>query len=56
MKENGMSDWLVDGLLEIYAIIRAGHAAQTTTSIEEITGRKPILFSQFVKDYAKDLM
>ena len=55
MKENGMSDWLVDGLLEIYAIIRAGHAAQTTTSIEEITGRKPILFSQFVKDYAKDL-
>ena len=49
MKENGMSDWLVDGLLEIYAIIRAGHAAQTTTSIEEITGRKPILFSQFCK-------
>lgn len=55
MKENGMSDWLVDGLLEIYAIIRAGHAAQTNTSIEEITGRKPILFSQFVKDYAKAL-
>ena len=55
MKENGMSDWLVDGLLEIYTIIRTGHAAQTTTSIEEITGRKPILFSQFVKDYAKAL-
>jgi hypothetical protein len=34
------------------AIIKAGHAAQTTTAIEEITGRKPILFSQFAKDYA----
>ena len=56
MKDTGMmTDWLIDALLELYGIIRAGHAAQTTSSIEDITGRKPILFSQFVKDYAKAL-
>lgn len=55
MKETGMPDWLIDGLLEIYATIKAGYAAQTTTAIEEITGKKPILFSQFVKDYAEAL-
>jgi len=55
MKETGMMDWLIDALLELYGIIRAGHAAQIIGSIEEITGRKPILFSQFAKDYAKAL-
>ena len=55
MKETGMTDWLIDAILEFYAIIRAGHAAQITRSIEEISGRKPILFSQFAKDYAKAL-
>jgi uncharacterized protein YbjT (DUF2867 family) len=56
MKDTGMmTDWLIDALLELYGIIRAGHAAQITSSIEDITGRKPILFSQFVKDYAKAL-
>ena len=56
MKDTGMmTDWLIDALLELYGIIRAGHAAQITSSIEDITGRKAILFSQFVKDYAKAL-
>jgi len=50
-----MSDWLIDALLELYDIIKAGHAAQITSAIEDITGRKPILFSQFVKDYRKVL-
>lgn len=56
MKGAGMTDWLIDGLLELYAIIRVGHAAQITTAIEEITGRKPIVFSQFAKDYAEVLV
>jgi hypothetical protein len=56
MKDTGMmSDWLIDALLELYDIIKAGHAAQITSAIEDITGRKPILFSQFVKDYRKVL-
>ncbi|HEY6949278.1 MAG TPA: hypothetical protein VI146_01610, partial [Nitrososphaeraceae archaeon] len=40
-----MSDWLIDALLELYGIIRAGHATQITSSIEDITGRKPLIFT-----------
>jgi uncharacterized protein YbjT (DUF2867 family) len=52
MREAGMEDWLIDATIESYRIIRAGYASQTTKVVEQITGRKPITFSQFAKDYA----
>jgi uncharacterized protein YbjT (DUF2867 family) len=53
MKENsGLDDWIVDAIMEFYSIIREGHASQTSNIVEQITGRKPISFSQFAKDYA----
>jgi uncharacterized protein YbjT (DUF2867 family) len=55
MMKMGMEDWLIDAMMELYSIIRSGYASQTTSSIEEVTGRKPILFSQFAKDYAEAL-
>jgi hypothetical protein len=55
MKESGMDDWLIDAIMEFYSIIKAGHASQTTNVFEQITGRKPITFSQFAKDYAEFL-
>lgn len=48
----GMEEWLIDAMMESYSIIRAGNASQTTTVVEQITGRKPITFRQFAKDYA----
>ena len=53
MKESAMDDWVVDAIMEFYSIIRTGHASQTTNVVEQITGRKPIPFSQFAKDYAE---
>jgi hypothetical protein len=53
MKEMGMGDWLTDAMVEQFYSIRAGYASQTTTVVEQIIGRKPISFAQFVKDYAK---
>jgi uncharacterized protein YbjT (DUF2867 family) len=55
MKKVGMSDWLIDDIMKFYGIIRLGYASQITNTIEEITGKRPILFSQFAKDYAKAL-
>jgi hypothetical protein len=55
MMKMGMEDWLIDAMMELYSIIRSGYASQTTSSIEEVTGRKPILFSQFAKNYAQAL-
>jgi uncharacterized protein YbjT (DUF2867 family) len=52
MREPGMEDWLITATMESYRIIRAGYASQTTKVVEQITGRKPITFSQFAKDYA----
>jgi len=53
MEENGMDAWLIDAIMEFYSIIKAGRASQTTNIVEQITGHKPISFSQFAKDYAK---
>jgi uncharacterized protein YbjT (DUF2867 family) len=53
MEENGMDDCLIDAIMEFYSIIKAGRASQTTNVVEQITGRKPISFSQFAKDYAE---
>jgi uncharacterized protein YbjT (DUF2867 family) len=53
MKQIGMEDWLIDAIMEFFSIVRAGRASQTTTVVEQITGRKPISFAQFAKDYAE---
>lgn len=51
MKEMGMEDWLIAALIELYNIIKAGYASQTTDTIEKILGRKAISFEQFVRDH-----
>jgi uncharacterized protein YbjT (DUF2867 family) len=53
MKEMGMDDWLTDTMVEQFYSIRSGFASQTTTLVEQIIRRKPISFSQFVKDYVQ---
>jgi uncharacterized protein YbjT (DUF2867 family) len=55
MMKIGMGDWLIDAIMEYYPIIKSGYASETTSTIEEVTGRKPILFSEFAKDYAEVL-
>jgi uncharacterized protein YbjT (DUF2867 family) len=32
-------------------IIRRGYASQVSSAVEEVTGKRPISFSQFAKDY-----
>jgi uncharacterized protein YbjT (DUF2867 family) len=54
MKEIGMDDWFIDVMMDGFNyIIRGGYGSQTTTAVEQITGRKPISFAQFAKDYAE---
>ena len=51
MKQVGMESWLIDAVMELYNRIKAGQESKTTTVVEQITGRKPISFAQFAKDY-----
>ena len=53
MREIGMEDWLIDAMTEGFYSIRGDRASRTTTVVEQITGRKPISFAQFAKDYAE---
>jgi uncharacterized protein YbjT (DUF2867 family) len=53
MKETGMNDWLINAISELSDYFRKGYASQVSSAVEEITGKKPISFSQFAKDYAE---
>ncbi len=54
MKQNGMNDWLIDVILDSLNYINRGeYGSQTSEAIEQITGRKPAVFEQFVRDYIR---
>ena len=52
MKDIGMDDWFINSLIELYAIERTGYLSSISSEFEELTGKKPISFSHFAKDYA----
>ena len=53
MKEIGMSDWLINTVSELSDYFRKGKASEISSTVEEVTGRKPISFYQFANDYAE---
>ncbi|MBW4665166.1 MAG: NmrA family NAD(P)-binding protein [Chroococcus sp. CMT-3BRIN-NPC107] len=52
MQGAGMPEPTVNALLELYASYKAGQAAVLSPVVEQVTGKQPISFEQFVKDYA----
>ena len=50
IKEMGMSDWHTNILLELLKLTRDGYLSSISNAVEEVTGKKPIPFSQFAKD------
>jgi uncharacterized protein YbjT (DUF2867 family) len=56
MRNNDIPEWAIDVLLELYAIQRAGHASEISPAVEQITGKKPIAFEEFAKDYVEDFV
>ena len=51
----GMPAPYVDALVDLDRAYAAGELAQVTTTVKELTGRDPIRFEQFAKDYADKL-
>jgi uncharacterized protein YbjT (DUF2867 family) len=51
MKKMGMSDILIEYILELTKMIKQESASYISSTVEEITGKKPISFRQFVEDY-----
>ena len=48
----GMPEWMVDGMMELHAIDKAGYAGQVTDTVQKVTGRAPMSFAQFAKQHA----
>ncbi len=47
----GMDEWLVDGLMELYAAYRAGFGATVTDEVRKATGRDARTVEDFLTDY-----
>jgi uncharacterized protein YbjT (DUF2867 family) len=54
MKAIGMDEWFINSMMELFSITRAGYVSDVSPAIEEVTGKKPITFSEFAKDYSRD--
>ena len=52
MKETGADDWTINSTIEYFEITRAGYLSDISPVVEQVTGNKPITFTQFAGDYA----
>lgn len=43
---------MVDEMMELHAIDKAGHAATVTTTVKDVTGRAPMTFKKFARKNA----
>jgi len=53
MIDIGIGEWWINTIIEVYEYYKKGTQKQVSSAIEEVTGKKPITFSQFAKDYAQ---
>lgn len=45
----GLPDWLAEGIVALYQIIRGGHLATVTGFVTELTGRPPRAYGEFAE-------
>ena len=48
----GTPEWSADALLDLQCLYREGRASVVTDDIDRLTGRMPIAFDQFARDYS----
>ena len=50
----GAPQWMIDSMMELHAVGRAGHAATVTSDVEQLTGRKPRTVQEFAQEHRPD--
>jgi hypothetical protein len=48
----GAPAWMVEGMLELFAIMKAGWTAAVTPDVQKVTGRPARTFAEFARDHA----
>jgi uncharacterized protein YbjT (DUF2867 family) len=51
MLQHHVPEWMVNQLLELYGVYKAGYAERVTDAVEKITGRPPRNIADFAQDY-----
>lgn len=51
MQQEGLPEWMIDAMLELHGSYKLGKGSYVTNAVQELTGRKPHTFRQFVQDY-----
>lgn len=52
LTEQGMSEWMVSVILELFEMSKADAAADVNDNVEQLIGRPPIRFEAFVRDFS----
>jgi uncharacterized protein YbjT (DUF2867 family) len=52
MLQQHLPPWMVNGLLELYSIYKAGYADQVTDTVAQLSGRSPRSINDFAQDYS----
>lgn len=52
MKGMGLPGWMVQVMMELHGICKAGYASGVSPAVGELLGRPPRTFAEFAKDYA----
>jgi uncharacterized protein YbjT (DUF2867 family) len=52
MSDMGMPGGMVDAMMELHGIDKAGYAGQVTDTVQKVTGRAPMSFAQFARQHA----
>lgn len=52
LTEQGMSEWMVSVILELFEMSKADDAADVNDNVEQLIGRPPIRFEAFVQDFS----
>jgi uncharacterized protein YbjT (DUF2867 family) len=53
MRDMGADEWTINSMIELFGVTRAGYLSEIAPAVEQVTGKKPITFSQFARDYAQ---
>ena len=48
---SGMPEWTADAILDLQHFYDAGKAAAVSEDVGRVTGRKPVSFDQFARDF-----
>lgn len=52
MEGMGAPDWMVQGMMELYGLMKAGWTSGVSPAVEQVTGRPAGTFADFAQDYA----